>query len=91
MPTPLYTPRVNNNDDTVRLVHLFVEPGTAIRKGDPVADVETDKATFTVEAEEDGFLLRYDAAKGDTIAVGSVLAWTGRSADEVPAAVAQGK
>lgn len=92
MPTPLYTPRVNNNDDTVRLVHLFVEPGTAIRKGDPVADVETDKATFTVEAEENGFLLRYDAAKGDTIAVGSVLAWMGSSADDVvPATVVASK
>jgi pyruvate/2-oxoglutarate dehydrogenase complex dihydrolipoamide acyltransferase (E2) component len=83
MAKPLYTPRVNNNDDTVRLVHLFVEPGTAVRKGDPVADVETDKATFTVEAEEDGFVLRYNAAKGDTIAVGSVLAWVGSKADEI--------
>jgi pyruvate/2-oxoglutarate dehydrogenase complex dihydrolipoamide acyltransferase (E2) component len=83
MPTPLYTPRVNNNDDTVRLVHLFVEPGGPFRKGDPIADIETDKATFTVEAEEDGFLLRYDAEKGETIAVGSVLAWTGSSAEEI--------
>lgn len=82
MATPLHTPRVNNNDDTVRLVHLFVAPGTAVRRGDPVADIETDKATFTVEAEQDGFVLAYNAKKGDTIEVGSVLAWIGSKADE---------
>lgn len=82
MPTPLHTPRVNNNDDTVRLVHLFVEAGAAIRRGDPVADVETDKATFTVEAEQDGYVLAYNAQKGETIEVGSVLAWIGASPDE---------
>lgn len=86
MPTPLHTPRVNNNDDTVRLVHLFVTPGAAVRKGDPIADIETDKATFTVEAEEDGFVLGFNAQKGDTIEVGSVLAWLGSTPDEhVPA------
>lgn len=84
MPTALYTPRVNNNDDTVRLSHLFVETGARIKTGDPVADVETDKATFTVEAENDGYLLTFNAQKGDTIEVGSVLAWIGSSPDEAP-------
>src|ERR1039457_3750799 len=86
MPFPLHTPRVNNNDDSVRLTHLYVSPGAYVRRGDPVADVETDKATFTVEAEEDGYLLGFDPQAGDTIEVGSVLAWMGASADgAVPA------
>ena len=86
MPFPLHTPRVNNNDDSVRLTHLYVSPGAYVRRGDPVADVETDKATFTVEAEEDGYLLGFNPQAGDTIEVGSVLAWMGASADEaVPA------
>ena len=46
-----------------------------MKRGDPVADVETDKATFTVEAEQDGYVLAYNAKKGDTIDVGSVLAY----------------
>jgi pyruvate dehydrogenase E2 component (dihydrolipoamide acetyltransferase) len=82
MAIPLLTPRVNNNDDTVRLVHLFVEPKTQVRRGDPVADVETEKATFTVEVEQDGYILGFNASKGDMIEVGSVLAWIGSSADE---------
>ena len=58
-----------------------------MRQGDPVADVETDKATFTVEAEQDGYVLGFCPQVGETIAVGSVLAWIGEGADEaIPAA-----
>ena len=82
MPIPIYTPRLNNNDDVVRVAHLYVEPGSHVRQGDPLADLETDKATFTVEAEGPGFLLRFEAETGAMAAVGSILAWVGDSADE---------
>jgi pyruvate dehydrogenase E2 component (dihydrolipoamide acetyltransferase) len=82
MPVPVHTPRLNNNDDFVRVAFLHVPPGSAVRRGDPIADLETDKATFTVEAEQDGYLLRFRADTGETIAVGSILAWMGESADE---------
>jgi pyruvate/2-oxoglutarate dehydrogenase complex dihydrolipoamide acyltransferase (E2) component len=87
MPVPLYTPRVNNNDDSVRLTAFLVTPGTSVKQGDPVADVETDKATFTVEADQDGYLLAFCFETGETVAVGSVLAWIGATATEaVPVA-----
>jgi pyruvate/2-oxoglutarate dehydrogenase complex dihydrolipoamide acyltransferase (E2) component len=82
MPVPLYTPRVNNNDDSVRLTAFLVTPGTSVKQGDPVADVETDKATFTVEADQDGYLLAFCFEIDETIAVGSVLAWVGATATE---------
>ncbi len=87
MPTPLYTPRLNNNDDSVRFLKFLVAPGTYVKQGDPVADLETDKATFTVEADQDGYLLGFCFEAGETIAVGSVLAWIGATATEaVPTA-----
>jgi pyruvate/2-oxoglutarate dehydrogenase complex dihydrolipoamide acyltransferase (E2) component len=90
MPIPLLTPRINNNDDTVRLASVLVEIGAAVRRGDPVIDIETDKAVFTVEAEHDGYLLGVLAEQGATIAVGSILAWIGSSRDEpMPAASSQ--
>jgi pyruvate/2-oxoglutarate dehydrogenase complex dihydrolipoamide acyltransferase (E2) component len=82
MPTPLYTPRVNNNDDTVRLVKVLVAPGAAVRAGDIVAEVETDKANFTVEAEQDGYVLAIEQALNETIDVGSVLLWIGATPGE---------
>ena len=82
MPTPLRTPRVNNNDDTVRLLRVFVKPGDPVNTGDIVAEVETDKASFTVEAEQPGFVLAVVPEPAQTIEVGIVLMWLGASADE---------
>src|SRR5215467_4495631 len=93
MPTPLHTPRVNNNDDTVRLVKVLVKPGDEVRVGQLVAEVETDKANFTVESDRDGYVLSVEKSLNDTVDVGSVLLWLGSTADEtVPesAAVAAG-
>ena len=82
MPTPIHAPRVNNNDDTVRLSAILAAVGSALRVGDPIADVETDKATFTVESPEAGYLLAVNGKLGDVLAVGSILAWIGASPDE---------
>ena len=57
MPTAIPTPRVNNNDDFVRFSRTYVEPGALVRKGDVIADIETDKASVTIEAEAEGYLL----------------------------------
>jgi pyruvate/2-oxoglutarate dehydrogenase complex dihydrolipoamide acyltransferase (E2) component len=78
----LRTPRVNNNDDTVRLVKLLVGPGDSVAAGQTVAEVETDKATFTVESDRDGCVLRVEQSPGATIEVGSVLLWMGADANE---------
>ncbi|HET9833327.1 MAG TPA: 2-oxo acid dehydrogenase subunit E2 [Vicinamibacterales bacterium] len=82
MPTPLHTPRVNNNDDTVRLVKLLVKTGDEVREGQLVAEVETDKANFTVESDRDGYVLAVQKSLNDTVEVGSVLLWLGTSIDE---------
>ena len=90
MPVAIYTPRINNNDDFVRVTHLYVDAGSLVRPGDLLADLETDKATFTVEAERDGYLLCFRAEPGQSIAVGSILAWLGETAGETPPADSTG-
>ena len=83
MPTALRTPRINNNDDTVRLTSILVETGAAVHKGQSLAEIETDKATFDVEAEQDGHVLAILHQPGETVDVGSVLFWLGATPDEV--------
>jgi pyruvate dehydrogenase E2 component (dihydrolipoamide acetyltransferase) len=82
MATPLHTPRVNNNDDVVRLTRIVVKPGDSVRSGDLVAEVETEKASFTVEADRPGFVLAVLPQLNEMIEVGSVLLWLGTSPDE---------
>jgi pyruvate dehydrogenase E2 component (dihydrolipoamide acetyltransferase) len=86
MPIAIHTPRINNNDDFVRFSYVHCEPGSRVSKGDPIAEIETDKATFTVEAEDAGYVLGFVQPVGEMIPVGSVLAWLGSSPDEaIPA------
>lgn len=81
-----HVPRINNNDDEVKLVGLQMAVGDRIAKGQVIAQVETDKAVVDVEASADGFVLAILGAIDDMVTVGNVLCWTGATVDEaVPA------
>jgi len=82
MPNPLRVPRVNNNDDSVRVVDLAVKEGDFVKRGQIVGAVETDKAVLDVPAEQEGFVLKVLHREGDSASVGSVLLWLGAAADE---------
>ena len=51
--------------------------GDMVKKGDILADIETDKATMELESYKEGKLLYVGAQKGDKIAVNSLLAVIG--------------
>ena len=88
MATPVHVPRVNNNDDEVRLVELKIELGTAVTAGQVLAAVETDKAVVDVESPAAGFVIGINAQLDTMAQVGSVLLWLGATADEKPPATA---
>ena len=82
MPSPLHVPRVNNNDDSVRIVELGVKEGDFVSRGQIIGAVETDKAVLDVPAERDGYVLKILHRTGETASVGSVLLWMGEIATE---------
>ena len=51
--------------------------GDAVKKGDILADIETDKATMELESYKEGKLLYIGAQKGEKIAVNELLAVIG--------------
>jgi pyruvate dehydrogenase E2 component (dihydrolipoamide acetyltransferase) len=54
--------------------------GDAVKKGDLLADIETDKATMELESYKDGTLLYQGAEKGQKIAVNDLLCIIGDAA-----------
>jgi pyruvate/2-oxoglutarate dehydrogenase complex dihydrolipoamide acyltransferase (E2) component len=54
--------------------------GATVGAGEPVASVESDKATYEIEATEAG-VIRHLAAVGDEVAVGEPFAMIGEGAD----------
>ncbi len=70
MAEAIHVPRINNNDDEVKLVELQVAVGSHVTQGQVVAQVETDKAIVDVEAGADGYVLAILGAVDDVVKVG---------------------
>jgi pyruvate dehydrogenase E2 component (dihydrolipoamide acetyltransferase) len=77
-------PRLSDSMEEGTIVKWLKEPGDQVRVGDPLADIETDKATVTYEADAGGFLQPL-AAEGDTLQIGATIARLLESADAAKA------
>ncbi|MFF3890071.1 2-oxo acid dehydrogenase subunit E2 [Streptomyces sp. NPDC001914] len=73
----LTMPSLGADMDEGILLEWLVRPGDAVRKGDPVAVVETAKSTIEVECFETGTLTEILVEAGATVPVGTPLAVIG--------------
>ena len=64
MQVQILMPQLSPTMEEGRLVKWHVKEGDAVRSGDVVAEVETDKATMEVEAAEDGVIGKLLHAEG---------------------------
>lgn len=63
--------------------------GDTVKKGDLLAEIETDKATMELESYQEGTLLHTGAKDGDKLQVNDLLAIIGKQGEDVAALVAQ--
>ena len=66
------------------LVRWLKQVGDTVRRGDVIAEIETDKATVELEAFESGTILKLVANEGDIVPVGDVIAILGDPAEAPP-------
>src|SRR4051794_30314740 len=66
-------PRLSDSMEEGTIVKWLKASGDAVSRGDELAEIETDKATMTYEADSDG-VLEIVASEGDTLPVGEVIA-----------------
>lgn len=85
MATSVVMPALEMAQETGKLVVWHKREGEAVSKGEPLMDVETDKAVVEVEAAADGILAGVRAAEGEVIAVGQTIAWILAAGETVPA------
>ena len=67
-------PDLANTESQVKVLRWLVEPGSAVRRGQPLLEVETDKATMEVECITTGVLRQIIAQPDEDVAVGAVIA-----------------
>ncbi len=61
--------------------------GDTIKKGDLLAEIETDKATMELESYKDGTLLHIGIDKGGKLQVNDVLAIVGKPGEDISSLV----
>jgi pyruvate dehydrogenase E2 component (dihydrolipoamide acetyltransferase) len=63
--------------------------GDTVKKGDLLAEIETDKATMELESYQDGVLLHIGTPRGGKLQVNDLLAIFGKAGEDVAALIAQ--
>lgn len=74
MPTDVIMPKVDMVMETGTIVRWYRQEGEAVRAGEPLLEIETDKSTIDVEAPGSGTLAAVSAQPGDTVPVATLIA-----------------
>jgi pyruvate dehydrogenase E2 component (dihydrolipoamide acetyltransferase) len=85
MATDVKLPRLGQGMESGTIVRWLKAEGDTVEKGEPLYEVDTDKATQEVEAEASGVLLRIAVQEGE-VPVGQTVAVIGSEGEAVPEA-----
>ena len=78
-------PALEMAQETGKLIAWRKKEGDRVTKGEPLLEVETDKAVLEVEAPADGILAGIKASAGADIPVGQTIAWIVAPGEQPPA------
>lgn len=87
MATEVLMPQVGQDIETATIVEWHKKENDMVNKGDIIATIESDKATFDVEAYDSGVLLKRLYEEGQEVKVLTPIAYLGRPGecvDEMP-------
>lgn len=89
MATAILMPRMSDSMTEGTLIKWLKAEGDAIKAGDMICEIETDKATQEVESFEDGVLLKQTLAEGGVVAVGGTICIIGKAGEDITDLLAQ--
>src|SRR5215212_7110996 len=84
MATELKVPTLGMDMEEATIVRWLVKEGAEVEKGDPVLEIDTDKTSFEIEAPADGTIRNLRGEEGETLPVGTTLAYVTAPGEEIP-------
>jgi len=78
-------PALEMAQETGKLISWLKKEGDTVTKGEPLLEVETDKAVMEIESPGDGILAGVSVTEGTEVPVGRTIAWIVRPGEAVPA------
>ena len=88
MATEFKLPELGENIESGDLVRLLIKPGASIAEGEPVMELETDKAVVEVPSSVTGTIGEVRVKEGDKLRVGQVIFTVEQAAEQAKAASA---
>ena len=82
MATAVVMPRIGYEMVRGSVVRWLKREGDSVERGEPIAEVETDKAIVELAAEQDGTLISIAAPEGATVSVGDIVAYIGEAGED---------
>src|ERR687894_2828286 len=77
-------PKMGDAMEEGTLLKWLKSEGEDVSEGDPIAEIETDKVTMELEAEDAGTLAQLIASEGQDVPVGEAIAFIQGEGEEVP-------
>ena len=77
-------PALEMAQETGKLISWLKTEGEAVAKGEPLLEIETDKAVMEIESPGDGVLAGITAQAGAEVPVGQTIAWIVRPGETPP-------
>jgi pyruvate dehydrogenase E2 component (dihydrolipoamide acetyltransferase) len=84
MPISVVMPALEMAQETGKLIAWLKKEGDRVSKGEPLLEIETDKAIMEIESPGEGVLGGVKAEAGAEIPVGQTIAWILRPGESVP-------
>jgi len=75
MAVEVILPKVDMDMETGKILRWYKQAGDVVSKGEPLFEMETDKAAMEVDAPASGILDDVNAPEGEDIPVGQAVAW----------------
>ncbi len=84
MATEIVMPRLSDTMEKGTIVRWLKQEGQEVKKGEPLAEIETDKATMPLESYASGVLLRILLPEGQSAPIGTPIAEIGAPGEARP-------
>ena len=77
-------PALGQTTDELRIIAWLKKEGDPVEQGEPLFEVETDKAKLEVEAFSSGIVRKIVHQADEVVEVGTLVAYIGKAEDELP-------
>ena len=81
MPTEIKMPQLSDTMESGKILSWYKKEGDSVKRGDSLAEVETEKANLEIECFQEGVLLKIIIPAGTVARVGEVIALVGQSGE----------